>query len=178
MSETIWYKDLKSFMGPAHLKRLWFTKDDDLPTIMNVILRFAVYYAVLMTLLTSRLWPVTIALCVAIATYAIAEQSEKPPSDSRRPTADNPWMNHLPYDSVDPPVENVLSNEVCHDIRAAYTAGIPADARDIFGRNTGERAFYTMPCTSAVNDADKFAKWLFRPNDDVTWKEHAVLYHK
>lgn len=98
---------------------------------------------------------------------------------TRKPTIDNPYMNRLIADPANEEVaENVEIPDIKRQMREMHDDGIPQNAIDIFGRNTSERTFYTMPVTDIVSDQGTFAKWLFRPNDGVTFKEKGVLYHR
>jgi hypothetical protein len=200
---TIWYKSLATFFSKHNVTKIWIGNDDSFATKLNAFLRFALYYGVLMSIAGCKSWPLALPIVVALLTYLIYENASLATSyvadDSRGkradvtvgsvhnsgityPTVRNPVMNFTLNDMLDNPQRSTAANVMDLDVKRrmahAYQAGVPHDARDVFGRNTGERTFYTMPCTAAVNDADVFARWLFRPSEDVTWKEQAVLRHK
>lgn len=185
---AIWYSDPRGFVDRRHIGKIWWTPHDDVSERLNVLLRFAIYYAIVALLVSGKTWALVIPVAVAILTYVTARgaaasglgaSAAKPATT--RPTTHNPMMNYLLSDMIADvdraPASNVQDAEVRGEMNAAYTAGVPRDARDVFGRNTGERTFYTMPCTKAVNDADAFARWLFRPNDGMSWKERGVVFH-
>lgn len=102
-------------------------------------------------------------------------------SKLRQPSMDNPYMNRLVTDMTaegGDECADVRDPHVQKRMRELHNDGVPMDAKDIFGRNTSERTFYTMPVTDIVSDQDTFARWLFRPNDGVTFKERGVLFHQ
>lgn len=195
MGEQIWYEDIAGFFHPNNAVKIWWSASDSAATRLNVMFRFAVYYAVTLSLFVGRSWPMTIPIYVGLFTLLVHKNKLETswPGGSERsrayegskwtmPTTDNPVMNFTVGDLMSdnaerPPAANVLKHDVQQRISDKYAAGIPHDNTDIFGRNTGERTFYTMPCTSAVNDADKFARWLFPVSDKTKWKERGVLFH-
>lgn len=211
--EKIWYTDVKTLFSSSNLTKIWFSGDDGLDVRLNVLVRFAIYYGMLISIIKGRSWPLALPVMIGVLTYLVYENKKHIPhvlgkqlgakhSDAGEaytmksvvvpgsvqrtgdtyPTVRNPVMNFMLNDMTDnperPAAANVMDAGVKRSMAAAYAAGIPHDARDIFGRNTGERHFYTMPCTTSVNDVDVFARWLFRPDDSVTWKEKAVLGHR
>lgn len=202
MTEVIWYDDIRAFFSKENIGKLWITSSDELETTLNVVLRFAIIYGVVLMFILGETWPLVVPIAAAVLTYATYENKrrhslekhviagsgdcpkEKAIDESecgdtpRRPTLDNPMMNPVLFDDDTRPADNVLHNKVKREMRAAYDSGIPREARDIFGRNTGERAFYTVPPTDVVNDLGHFARWLFpKQNGELTWKERGVLYH-
>jgi hypothetical protein len=179
MDETIWYRDLAAFFRST---RLWAPKNASATLVLNVVFRFSLYYALIVFALTGHSWPLTIAVLVGVATYAmhvyLETLSDKPIVGTRRPTLHNPAMNTLPFDDVskwDVPPANVLEGSVRDAMNDTYHTGVPHDNVDIFGRNTGARAFYTVPRDDV---AGGFARHLFRFPKEVSWKERGVLFHK
>jgi hypothetical protein len=81
------------------------------------------------------------------------------------PTAANPFMNVLAdqykYDTWRPPAAPYTDRLVKQQIDDFFRVQWFSDPTDVFGRNQGQRQFYTMPSTSIPNDQDSFQKWLY-----------------
>ncbi len=87
------------------------------------------------------------------------------------PTLDNPFMNFTMGDMLNtdengtvkykPPIADPLNPEVQKEMSINYNANEFRDANDLFNRNTGEWAFFTLPEANAVKDRDEFQKWLY-----------------
>ena len=82
-----------------------------------------------------------------------------------RPTPQNPFMNLLLSDLKDDPSKPAACDIEDHRVRNKmdeyFDRGLFRDVDDVFHRNTSERQFYTMPVTTAANDAGAFASWLY-----------------
>lgn len=94
----------------------------------------------------------------------------KPSGPFTYPTTDNPFMNVTLADYQEDPTRgravpygenNATSQGISKDIDQKYYAGLFRDSTDIFGRDGGERQFYTMPATTIPNDRESFAKWCY-----------------
>ena len=84
------------------------------------------------------------------------------------PTYDNPFMNPCLTDYTDNPNREAASKrsfvkneELKNDIEDKFTYNLYQDVNDIYGKNNGQRQFYTTPVTTIPNDQDSFAKWLY-----------------
>lgn len=77
-------------------------------------------------------------------------------------TVDNPFMNAMPFDNRKRSSAcNVLKKMSQMEIEDNYNANIFMDTSDIFGKNNGQRQFYTTPSTTYPNNQTSFAKWLY-----------------
>ena len=80
-------------------------------------------------------------------------------------TEDNPFMNPTFLDvSVGNMEESCKSynNSVVRDLeRVNYDSGLYVDQFDIYGKEHGNRQFYTVPVNSIVNDQGSFAQWCY-----------------
>jgi hypothetical protein len=81
------------------------------------------------------------------------------------PTAANPFMNVLAdqykYDTWRPPAAPYTDRVVKQQLDDFFRIQWFSDPTDVYGRNQGQRQFYTMPSTSIPNDQDSFQKWLY-----------------
>jgi len=82
------------------------------------------------------------------------------------PLPENPFMNVLINEIGDnpkkPPAKYSASGEVKDKLEDRFDTKMYGDPGDIWGRNQGQREFYTMPSTSIPNDRDSFQNWLYR----------------
>lgn len=77
-------------------------------------------------------------------------------------SVDNPFMNPLPFDKrTRQPACNVLKKMSQTAIEDNYNMNLFTDASDIFGRNNGQRQFYTTPSTTYPNNQTGLARWLY-----------------
>ena len=185
-TEQIWYRDLVGFLDVKRLGQICFRKHDAIEVKLNNMLRLSLYYSIILCIVLRKSWGVTIAAALALVSYAVYESSDAavlPRGDAERegtrhPSPDNPYMNANALSPDAKHAGNAQAPDVQREMKQLHDEGVPSDARDVFGRNTSDRSFYTMPCTDSVNDQEQFAKWLFRPNDGVMFKERGVLFNQ
>uniref|UniRef100_A0A6C0C534 Minor capsid protein P9 transmembrane helices domain-containing protein n=1 Tax=viral metagenome TaxID=1070528 RepID=A0A6C0C534_9ZZZZ len=83
----------------------------------------------------------------------------------KMPTKDNPFMNPTFMDYTTGNMEQSCSsynNSVIRELeRVNYQDGLYTDQFDIYGKEHGNRQFYTMPVNSIVNDQGSFAEWCY-----------------
>ena len=82
----------------------------------------------------------------------------------RMPTKNNPFMNFTVADYIKNPKTKPAcpsTPQVKKDVRYKFLAGNKHyNTTDFFNKNNSDRAFYTMPVTTVVNDQTGFAKKL------------------
>jgi hypothetical protein len=87
-------------------------------------------------------------------------------SSRTEPNAPNPFMNVLINEIADfptkPPAKFNTSSPVKDNLDDLFKTKIYGDPGDVWGKNQGQREFYTMPSTSIPNDRDSFQNWLYR----------------
>lgn len=182
--EKIWYEDPKGFLNDANIVK--FFPDTSMTYIeqLNAILRFAVYFSIVLMLVRRSLSPVFLVLSIAALTWGMneahrsnAKQREKmldehDMSMDRRsgkvcmkPTLHNPFMNVLSSDSATRPKRpaacNIMRSDVQDEIESLFSHNLYRDTDDPLARNTSSRQFYTMPVTEIPGDQTSFAKWLY-----------------
>jgi hypothetical protein len=82
------------------------------------------------------------------------------------PTASNPFMNVLvdevkynPTRASAAPIDCPLIQDKLDNF---YRVQWWSDPTDVYGKNQGQRQFYTMPSTSVPSDRQSFQEWLFK----------------
>lgn len=183
-TDTIWYRDPAGFMRDANVMHFIPTKDDPLPEQLNAIMRFAIYFTIVLLVAKRDINLLFIVIVVAAATYVIHEShlsdvrqknetmehlklaQERDGELCVRPTKDNPFMNVTPVDLAEfpnrPKACNVRNKQVQNAMEDKYAFNLFRDVDDVFGRKTMSRQFYTMPNTTIPNDQTAFAEWLYK----------------
>lgn len=84
---------------------------------------------------------------------------------STLPTARNPFMNvlldEIQYNPTRPAADDVSSYQNAKALDDFFRTEWFNDPTDVFGRNQGQRQFYTMPSTSVPNDQGSYQNWLY-----------------
>lgn len=173
-TESIWYDDIVSAFRYPRAGRFVPQSDMSVAAQLNSVFRLAVYFSIIMILVTGRSRYGLAAASVAAITAAVFAARGNDSSENTDeafhargctlPTQDNPYMNFMHV--ADPPSRT----EAC-----AYPAiGISSDdhagdvPRDPLSTGSYDR-FYTMPVTTAVADQREFAKSLY---GDMPGKDH------
>lgn len=82
------------------------------------------------------------------------------------PNARNPLMNVDPteqkYNPFRQPAADVSDPAVKNYLDKFFRVQWFSDPTDVFGKNQGQRQFYTMPSTSIPNDEKSFRDWLYK----------------
>lgn len=172
--ETIWYKDLSALFTKTNFGSVVPTAGMTFAQQLNAILRFAIYYALIMFVVKQNADAFVFPVLTAVVTYLVYQNfsarapepfgaGKNPDEPCTRPTKQNPFMNLLAdeYNSARPAACDPLDEDVRQKIDEKFYAGAFVDRDDIYNRNTGSRQFYTNPVTTSLNDQHAFAEWLY-----------------
>ena len=134
---------------------------------LNSIMRFCLYYSIIMAVLTRNPRHIMVTALAAIGTAIVSEMAYKGRGEGYRssdednsvectkPTVDNPHMNFCAFDDRD-------RSQACKrwnvEDKVLMAAGEPI--QDSPYQKSFDR-FYTMPSTTAANDQTGFANWLY-----------------
>lgn len=183
----IWYQDPAGFISADQAAVFFPMADMSREEQMNSILRFSVYFTLIVYLWTleARVWaiPVGMALVTAAmyawvpygkasATGAAGREGfgrgRRQPS-CRRPTVDNPFMNVLMNEYTENPERSAACDIERPSVKCAMTTSFDErvfrDIDDIFHKNASDRQFYTMPNTRIPNGQTEFADWLYKKRE-------------
>lgn len=186
MTEQIWYKD------PAVLftKESWY-KFVPLPAMLvpealNAVLRFTIYFTVIMAATTGEKNYFLIIPLVMLATaffdqflpngktlesFSIKSNFETGGSTYTMPSDNNPFMNVLLTEITDNPKRADAAPTNRKDIREQikksfqHTNDIYMDTSDAFDQRQAMRTFHTIQSSTIPNNFDNFKKWLSKGND-------------
>lgn len=83
------------------------------------------------------------------------------------PTPANPFMNILLTDLKEPnkwrpPVVTAFDPQSKQQLDDFFRIQWFSDPTDVFGKNQGQRQFYTMPSNSIPNDRKSYQEWLYK----------------
>lgn len=188
-AERIWFLDPRGFMVPPpgdedRLVRIVPLPGQALTAQLNAIMRFALYYGVLLVAFRRSMWGVWVPLLAGGLTWIVYSADSKSDDAARekmaalqleadgrtcdlrvRPTRDNPYMNVLLTDidrfPTRPAAADVTDPRVSRRVEKAAEHDLYRDQVDVFDRNTSSRQFYTTASTTIPNDQGTFASWLY-----------------
>lgn len=173
--ELIWYKDLRGFMTKENAARFVPTSKMTYAEQLNSIVRFAIYFTVIVGLVTHRASALYLLIFTLMLTWFLSQsegrverlnaQRQRQKQACVQPTADNPFMNVLSSEygsnAARGPACDVLDKRVKRDIDAKFSRGLYRDANDVFGKAASDRQYYTTAITTIPNDQTSFAQWCY-----------------
>ena len=163
-------------------------KEYDLNRKLNALLRFTIYYSLIVFLMdTKKKYVLTFIIGMAIFTYLIEYKYKDAfmdkvnnklmnnthdmnindlSSDCRIPTKDNPFMNPLlsdfGSDKSKPACQSYNNKGVQRVTEDYFEEDLYKDVNDIFGKENSQRQFFSVPGNSVPNDRDTFMKWCYQ----------------
>ena len=197
IDERIWceQRDAIAFFESQRLGRFFPTANMSFSAQMNSLVRFAVYFAVLLLLVRRSQHGVYLLLFTLGFTFFLWKMRERTLLEQqdtmermnlgydaharrpcKRPTANNPFMNVLMSEYRDdprrPPACDVQDAGVKAEIRKKYSAKLYRDVDDVFETKASDITFNTAPITTIPNDQHSFANWLYKTQP--TCKERTI----
>lgn len=189
----IWYKDPKDFvLNPDTIIEIIPNKRMTLAQQLNCMMRFMLYFSIIVYLIKKDYLVIFVLIFVAIVTALIYESKFNLKNDKIEafsklgvspdgtcvlPTKDNPFMNvsYLDYNDFPnrPPACNLNNKLVKEELNDILEASCFRDVDDVFSRKMNDRQFYTNPSTTIPNDQEAFAKWLYQT--PPTCKEKTIV---
>lgn len=185
MTEEIWYKNIYGFMTDTdHYLEFIPDRSMTLDQQLNSILRFSLYLSIILVVIRQDIRPIFITFFIALLTWLIHAQQnresflksslydtlniDKDIKDRAcyKPTKENPFMNYMQGDFVNRPkacdITEKDSKYAVEMNKFFETNGTFVRATDdIYNKAASDRQFYTTPSTTASNDFESFAKFLY-----------------
>lgn len=184
MSEPLWINDPAILFSPSTWQKFVPTKDMDVSAALNSVVRFTVYFSILLyatsgkssylfsipvvlitTIVFSKLFPTTRAL---VETFKVPTLT----TNYTMPTQENPFMNPLLTDIMDDPnrpdAAPITKNSVKREIEKAFqqTSELQMDTTDRFDQAQAMRNFATLQNGTIPSDQDGFLKFLAKGIDE------------
>jgi hypothetical protein len=189
--EIFWLKDPASLFSRDTALRFVPTENMTVPEALNAVVRFTVYFSILLTLITADanyllFIPVVMAgTAILVQLYPTTQVLKETFTDkgdkTATPTKDNPFMNVLFTDYVDDPKRpaapaDVTAPAIKESINEAFaqTSDLFMDTEDKFTLAQSARQWATQASTTIPNDFQGFQDFL---NDgNISRKEVSEAY--
>jgi len=187
--EQFWLTD------PANLFKRWSrfvpTNDMTVPEALNAVVRFTIYSALLISLITQKSWYLLLIPTVMVVsailvrmypeTQVLRETFGGRGEPAATPKASNPFMNVLFTDYVDDPDRDAAPSDINQgqvkasiDEAFSKTSDLYMDTSDKYGLMQSARQWVTQASTTIPNDLDGYQKFLNQ--DNVSRKELSESY--
>lgn len=182
MNEPIWYSDPSILFSAGHWQRFVPTKEMDVPTALNSVVRFTVYFSVLLYACTAKhdyLLAIPLVLVVSAIfssvfpnTRPLIESFQTAVKQLTHPTASNPFMNPLLTEILDnpdrPDAAPVTDKAVKKEMEKAFqqTEELYMDTSDRFDLAQSSRTFHTIQSAKIPSDQGEFLKFLAKGTDE------------
>lgn len=177
-SDSFWKDDVAILWQQDRLIEFYPTADQTTAEKMNAIVRFGLYFGIILAFYENATWPLFIPIFILALTLFIFEnydseqdiQGKPIPREElcSMPTNNNPLMNHMLFDPIDKAYacseEATLDDPgVKEEVNEKFMRNLYLDVNDLFQNQNSQRQFYTTaPGWGTMGrDQDKFAQFLF-----------------
>ena len=190
ITTPFWYTDISILYGKDSIMEIFPSRRFDILRKLNAIVRLSIVYTLIMYFMKREQKYLIIPLVTMGITWIIWYKQEDIHTDTimkdsmsnkiddlvqlndlntecRVPTKENPFMNPMLSDygtgKPVPPKSCPSYNNVGiqRRVQELYNEDLYRDVNDVFGKNTGDRQFYTVPGNQVPNDQGSFAQWLY-----------------
>lgn len=182
--EKIWYQDPRNFFMDSNYFQFWPSKDMTFAEQLNCLMRFSIYFALIVLVLKHDPNIIFVPIFMGIFTYYVYMVDTKNKVDEKmlleamalsknerdgttciKPTPNNPFMNVLVSDYAKNPKRpsacSLDSQTTRREVKKHFEKNLFRNVDDVFHKNASDRQFYTTPITTIPNDQSAFAKWLY-----------------
>ena len=179
--EQIWFQDPKNLLTKANWNRFVPMPNMTTTEALNAVVRFTVYFAVLLFVVTHNINYIMLIPAVLVLTFALhtlfpngkkLEAYMNATTEYTMPTPDNPFMNVLLTEIGDnpnrPDAAPITNKDVRKQVAKAFqhTNDVYMDTSDRFDQAQAMRTFHTLQSAKVPNDQDGFLSWLAKGNDE------------
>jgi len=131
---------------------------------INSIARLGIYYGIIIIVLGLDSKYLSLSIFILGLSYFLSLSDTFENTNCVKPTKNNPFMNFTLGEQITNPNRQAAC-PLTKDIRNAeiknFRFNMIPDVSDMYGKNITDRDFYTMPCTTAVNDQNGFLQFLY-----------------
>ena len=174
-NDEFWFNDPISLISGINIFQFFPTNNMSIEQKLNAIVRFSIYFAVIMYLTEQDICWVYFALlvmCFTILYYRNYTHTYVSSNDGEEgcvlPTENNPYRNRLIFDDPEPTEEceefDTNLEQLENDLGDQFK-----DLDNVYNRNNQFRQFYTTPETDAISNQAEYANWLY---GDVGKEKH------
>jgi len=177
MNTVFWYDDINIIFNKDKLLEFIPQNNLTLEEKLNSIVRFGIYFSILMTLLKKDYRYMYVALLVMGVTYIVylkyketfKNKDEELKMEEKlnnlecdKPKDNNPLMNTLLTDDFKTKKQAcTITKEISKDIDNKFYSKLYASGDNLYNGRIDQRQFYSMPNTQVPNNQGDFAKWLY-----------------
>ena len=193
MYTPFWYNQPNILIDKNSLFEIFPVKEYDTVRKLNAVLRFSIYYTIIVFLYNRNTNIFAVPLITALVTFFIHKNnssiqvnnldtqlrndiinneivSGKHNLGCSLPTKDNPFMNTPFFDvSADKELPQLCTSYdnkgIQRKIEKEFDKGLYRNYTDIFGKENSQRQFFSVPGRQGVPDQSTFAHWLYRTPD-------------
>jgi len=192
MYTPFWYNQPNILIDKNSLFEIFPVKEYDTVRKLNAVLRFSIYYTIIVFLYNRSTNIFAVPVVTALITYFIWSKNssikinnldtqlrnDDPNLISLQdhnigctlPNKHNPFMNTPFFDvSADKELPQSCTSYdnkgIQRKIEKEFDKGLYRNYTDIFGKENSQRQFFTVPGRQGVPDQSAFAHWLYRTPD-------------
>lgn len=194
MTEQIWFRDPAILFAPEKWSQFVPTKNMTTVEALNAVVRFSVYFSVILFLATQvsgylvaipAVMAATVVLFTLFPKGRVLETFKAAVSGKlyTMPTPENPFMNPLLTDILDNPDRLDAAPVTRRDVQLGimksfqHTSDIYMDTSDLFDQTTAIMPFKTLQSATIPNDQDGFLKWLAKGVDTPDYSSAPPARH-
>ena len=205
MDDLIWYDDIISFFNSEKAFDIYPTGNMTYNEKLNSILRFSIYFSIIVYLLRLNKKVFLLPVFFSILTFILkkinnssksfeekylndtdksSKESNEKENDDKcvTPTENNPFMNVLISDYSNNvernPACNIEENKIKKAIKSNFEKRLYKNLDDIDDVENSFRQFYTTSSTTIPNDQESFAKWLYFSEEKTCKEGNTVKCYK
>jgi hypothetical protein len=181
-NELIWFQDIQGFITKDNYSKFFPSKEMTFSEQLNSLMRFTIYFSVLMFVLRRDANILFIVIFMAGFTYLLYTVDSKNKRRERfyldkqnleknkitkelciKPTQNNPFMNVLVSDYANPQRKKAceINGKTKKLIKKYFDNNLYRDVSDIYNKKASDRNYYTTPITTIPNDQKAFADYCY-----------------
>ena len=189
MYTPFWYNQMNVLYDKNYLFEFFPAKEYDTIRKLNAIVRFSIYYALLMYCYNKNTNIFAVPFITALVTYFMWSKNKNIQTDQfdtnlrndvpnlvtlqdhnlgcTLPNKDNPFMNTPFFDvAADKELPKSCTSYdnkgIQRKIEKEFDKGLYRNYTDIFGKENSQRQFFSVPGRQGIPDQSSFAKWLYK----------------
>jgi len=186
MTEQIWFKDPAILFSQTTWNRFVPTATMTTAESLNAVVRFTVYFSVLLFISTgvnAYVLAIPAVMVLTLGLYSLFPNGKtiesftlraaKAVSGYTMPSIKNPFMNVLLTEINDDPNREDAAPTNRKDVKNAiketfkHTNDLFMDTTDVFDQTQAMRTFYTIQSAKIPNDQDGFLRWMTKGFDEI-----------
>ena len=186
MTEQIWFKDPAILFTQTTWNRFVPTARMTTAESLNAVVRFTVYFSVLLFMSTgvnAYVLAIPAVMVLTLGLYSLFPNGKtiesftlraaKAVSGYTMPSIQNPFMNVLLTEINDDPNREDAAPTNRKDVKKAieetfkHTNDLFMDTTDVFDQTQAMRTFHTLQSAKIPNDQDGFLRWMTKGFDEI-----------